>query len=177
SARGRVGCRRSGEPREPHWLAARAGATRRTGAAPCGSARARRGLRGKRSGTHLRAGFRRNRSPFGTRVDAAVAGGDDGLSVLLAVRRDRRRCRLVLERIDMTSDAFSEKEGHEVRRIVALLRKMTRSWPIVLIALGVAALAYAGFNYLRHPKYQSETVLLYPQGVTSADPLEQQAQN
>lgn len=77
----------------------------------------------------------------------------------------------------MTSDAFSEKEGHEVRRIVALLRKMPRSWPIVLIALGVAALAYAGFNYLRHPKYQSETVLLYTQGVTSADPLEQQAQN
>lgn len=74
-----------------------------------------------------------------------------------------------------TPDAYSDSvgEGNEVRRFLGFLRRMPRFWPIVLIAFGVAALAAGAFIYLRHPNYRSEAVLLYTQGVSSADTLEQ----
>lgn len=63
----------------------------------------------------------------------------------------------------------SDETHEQLVRAAAFLRRVLRFWGTALTILVVGAVAGAGFLLVRHPKFRSETVILYSETVRTAD--------
>jgi capsular polysaccharide biosynthesis protein len=69
-------------------------------------------------------------------------------------------------------DGTADDAREQVARLTAFCRRAVRFWrfPVVLVVVG--AIVCAAFLTIRRPAYRSETVILYSEGVRSADDAE-----
>ncbi len=63
----------------------------------------------------------------------------------------------------------SDETHEQLLRAAAFLRRVLRFWGTALTILVVGAVAGGGFLFVRHPKFRSETVILYSETVRMGD--------
>lgn len=73
---------------------------------------------------------------------------------------------------DHEADGTTDDAREQIARLRAFSRRALRFWRIPVVLVVVGAIACAVFLTVRRPLYRSETVILYSEGVRSADEAE-----